>query len=166
MFRKGVALSPESCRRRSRDQQSSTNEKAEDRFCSTLMKVMPTTSPLLGGDLLNASIDTISASTRRGHWNQSAWRKHRQSEHFTSSLCGTWYVGELDLPGHRADLLLQLLVPETHHLPFEGGGQQLLLPGLTQSVNVTLRREAAEAVLHEGVRLLLHPGGSTRADPL
>ena len=29
----------------------------------TLMKVIPTTSPRLGGDLVNASIDTISAST-------------------------------------------------------------------------------------------------------
>lgn len=29
----------------------------------TLMKVIPTTSPLLGADLLKASMETISAST-------------------------------------------------------------------------------------------------------
>lgn len=69
----------------------------------------------------------------------------------------TWYVGELNLFGHRSDFVLQLLVPETHHLPFEGGRQQLLLPGLTQAVDVALRREAAETVLHEGVRLPEHP---------
>lgn len=71
----------------------------------------------------------------------------------------TWDVGELDLLGHRSDLLLQLLVPETHHLSFEGGRQQLLLPGLTQAVDVTLRREAAETVLQKGVRPAEHPAG-------
>lgn len=37
---------------------------------NTLTNVMPTTSPLLGGDLLKASIDTISASTaiRKKTW--------------------------------------------------------------------------------------------------
>lgn len=69
----------------------------------------------------------------------------------------TWYVGELDLLGHRSDLLLQLLVSETHHLSFESGRQQLLLPGLTQAIDVALRREAAETVLHEGVQLPEHP---------
>lgn len=77
----------------------------------------------------------------------------------------TGYVGELDLLGHRSDLLLQLLVPETHHLALESGRQQLLLPGLTQPVDVALRREAAEAVLHEGVRLPEHPEGRTGLEP-
>lgn len=78
---------------------------------------------------------------------------------FSLDAPGTWYVGELDLLGHRSDFVLQLLVSEANHLPFEGGGQQLLLPGLTQPVNVALRREAAEAVLHEGIRLSEHPAG-------
>ncbi|KAG7224656.1 hypothetical protein INR49_011409 [Caranx melampygus] len=36
-------------------------------------------------------------------------------------------------------------------------GDTLLLPGLTQAVDVALRREAAETVLHEGVQLPEHP---------
>lgn len=63
----------------------------------------------------------------------------------------TWDVGELDLLGHWPDLLLQLLVSKTHHFPFESGRQQLLLASLTQAVDVALGREAAEAVLHEGI---------------
>ena len=79
-----------------------------------------------------------------------------------TSVLLTWDVGELHLLGHRSDLVLQLLVPEAHHLPLEGGGQQLLPAGPTQPVDVTLRGEPGEAVLHEGKRVLLlglHPLG-------
>ena len=74
------------------------------------------------------------------------------------ALC-TWDVCELHLLGHRSAFELQLLVPEAHHLPFECGRQQLLLPGLTQPVDVALRREAAETVLHEGEHVPEPPAG-------
>lgn len=137
---------------------------AEFHLTTTLMKVMPTTRPLLGGDLLKASIDTISASTAhrtrktsfRTEW---MWATKSWS---SSSQVTTWYVGELNLFGHRSRFLLQLLVSETHHLPFEGGRQQLLLPGLTQPIDVTLRREPAETVLYEGKQLQEHRAGRSR----
>lgn len=69
----------------------------------------------------------------------------------------TWDVGELNLLGHGPHLLLQLLVAETHHLPFERGGQQLLLSSLTKAIDVTLGREATETILHEGITILKHP---------
>lgn len=68
-----MALSPESCHDQSTlyllfdDQllQKKTTNAISCEFTggNTLTNVMPTTSPLLGGDLLKASIDTISAST-------------------------------------------------------------------------------------------------------
>lgn len=78
----------------------------------------------------------------------------------------TWDVGELHLFGHGSDLVLQVLVAETHHLALERGRQQLLLPGLTQPVHVALRREAAEAVLHEGVRVPEPSHHKLEPDPL
>ena len=133
---------------------------------TTFIKVIPTTSPLLGADLLKASMDTISASTatREAEVNKSsrllAKPTFQKAIKMISLFVLTWYVRELYLFGDGSYFVLEVLVLEAHHFALEGGGQQLLPAGLTEAVDVALRGEPGEAVLHEGklVSLVtLHP---------
>lgn len=115
------------------------------------MKVMPTTSPLLGADLLNASIETISASTvltDKKMFADTNMQKHKYV--LKANIQGlTWYVCELNFFGHGSDLLLQILISEAHHFTLQSRSQQLLVACLAQSIYVTLRRKTTETVFHK-----------------